>query len=97
MDELIKSVDEEEVGVKLVQVLCLITETGGFNLHKFNSNSQRIVDSIPIEKRAKNIKNVIDDREIARALGVKWDLKSDQFTFFSNKHESCQSLPREVF
>ncbi|XP_066933958.1 uncharacterized protein [Clytia hemisphaerica] len=65
MDDLIKSVDDEEKGVELVQELASITQSGGFNLHKFNSNSQKIVDSIPIEKRAKNIKNIIDDREIA--------------------------------
>ncbi|XP_066927410.1 uncharacterized protein [Clytia hemisphaerica] len=70
MDDLIKSVDDEEKGVELVQELASITQSGGFNLHKFNSNSQKIVDSIPIEKRAKNIKNIIDDREIARALGL---------------------------
>ena len=103
MDDLIKSIDEEEEGVELVQELCTITDRGRFNLHKFNSNSQRIVDSIPVEKRAKNIKNIIDDREIARALGIKWDLKSDFFTFFSNKQihditkRSILSLTSTIF
>lgn len=96
MDDLIKSVDDEEKGVELVQELASITQSGGFNLHKFNSNSQKIVDSIPIEKRAKNIKNIIDDREIARALGVKWDLKGDYFTFFSNKHDCPVITKRSI-
>ena len=44
-----------------------------------------------MEKRAKNVKNIIDDSEIARALGVKWELKNDVFTFFSNKHDKHDS------
>lgn len=36
---------------------------GGFNLHKFISNSKDVIESIPVADRAEGIKNIDLDHE----------------------------------
>ena len=57
---------------------------GGFNLHKFISNSKEVIETIPKEKRASGIKELDLSRDILpieRALGVQWCVQSDALQF----------------
>ena len=60
---------------------------GGFKLTKFCCNSLEVLESIPIEERAKRLHSRLLDREgfpSERALGVQWFLNSDFFGFTIN-------------
>ena len=72
---------------KIVKEVC---RRGGFNLHKWVSNSKAVNDSIPPEERSKsqqlNIES-IDPPQSERALGVFWNTVEDNFGFKVNlKH-----------
>ena len=57
---------------------------GGFRLTKFCSNSRVVLQSIPEEERSKELKNLDLQHErlpLERALGVYWNIESDDFEF----------------
>ena len=70
--------------VKLIKDAKEMCKRGGFNLHKFISNSKEVIHSIPIEDRAEDIKNLDLDQDILpveRALGIQWCIENDSFNF----------------
>ena len=66
---------------------------GGFNLTKWVSNDRHVLESIPPEERAKDVKEL--DLECSmlpteRALGVSWFVETDAFGFKVNiKEKPC--------
>ena len=57
---------------------------GNFRLHKFTSNSKEVVESIPVESRAKEIKEIDLNRDLLppkRVFGVEWNIENDAFKF----------------
>ena len=59
-------------------------ESGGFKLNKWMSNDKGVLESIPEEKRAKEVKNLKLDKDplpVERALGVEWCAETDNFKF----------------
>ncbi|XP_050417733.2 uncharacterized protein LOC126831129 [Patella vulgata] len=82
VDDCLKSLDDENEAISLVDNLRKLLLKGGFNLTKWVSNSRNIIKSISETERAKTVKNLdFDGLPIERALGVLWDTESDCFTF----------------
>ncbi|XP_071085478.1 uncharacterized protein [Haliotis cracherodii] len=84
VDDCLKSVDSKEKGMKLVQNVCDLLQRGGFRLTKWTSNSRTVLQSIPVEERAKELEDInLCDDELPqeKALGVKWDTETDQLGF----------------
>ena len=57
---------------------------GGFNLTKWVSNDRLVLESIPVEDRAKGTKELdltCDALPVERALGASWFVEADQFGF----------------
>ncbi|XP_071085629.1 uncharacterized protein [Haliotis cracherodii] len=84
VDDCLKSVDSKEKGIKLVQNVYDLLQRGGFRLTKWTSNSRTVLQSIPVEERAKELKDInLCDDELPqeKALGVKWDTETDQLGF----------------
>ena len=57
---------------------------GGFNLHKFLSNKCEVIEAIPKEQRAKEVKDFDTTKDILlveRALGIQWCVQSDHLQF----------------
>ena len=85
VDDLLKSfptVKKAVNGIKQLQELC---SRGGFNLTKFTSNKQEVINSIPDNKRKPNIRNelvTLGNLPEERALGVKWDTQNDTLGFY---------------
>jgi len=55
-----------------------------FRLHKFTSNSKEVVESIPVESRAKEIKEIDLNCDLLppeRVFGVEWNIENDAFKF----------------
>ena len=79
-DDCLKAVDNEEEAVTLVKSLTKLLSLGGFRLTKWISNSRKVVESIPLDERAKGVKDLDLDRSplpIERALGVHWNTDTD--------------------
>ncbi|XP_078371406.1 uncharacterized protein LOC144655058 [Oculina patagonica] len=69
--------------MKLQQEMSEIMMTAAFNLTKWASNSELVMDSIDPEKRASSPLVKFDSCELLKALGVSWDLTSDCFGFIA--------------
>ena len=70
----LKSVPSASEAVKLIKDVKEMCRRGGFNLHKFVSNSKEVIHSIPTEDRADDIRNLDlgqDFLPVERALGVQ--------------------------
>ena len=83
VDDGLKSVATNEQAINLIKNTKSLCQRGGFRLHKFTSNSQIVISSIPPEDRATKTKHpsLLNDTAIERALGVHWCIESDTLQF----------------
>ncbi len=75
VDDCLKSVSTSEEGIGQAKDLRDMMANGGFKLTKWISNDRKVLESIPEQLRAKDVKDMDlwkDVLPIERALGVKW-------------------------
>ena len=80
LDDCLASVDTAEDAVKLVNDVCRMLKGGGFKLTKWVSSNKEVMESISVEDRAMDIKDLDLDNDylpIQRALGVHWRIIED--------------------
>jgi len=99
VDDCLKSVESEDKAIDLAQDLSSLLACGGFHLTKWLNNSRKVINSIPLHERAKEIKDLDLGKEnlpIERALGVlsgTWKLISS----FSRSSPKKGLQQEEVF
>lgn len=84
VDDGLKSLSTEEEAISMIQKSQKMCAQGGLRLHKFISNSRKVIESIPPEDRAKDLKELDLQRTslpLERALGVQWSIENDAFQF----------------
>ena len=83
VDDLLKSLEDEDQAISLLSRLLKNCEEGGFNLTKIISNSESVMNSVPEEKRAPSFQSseLPKSLPIERALGVQWSVENDDFGF----------------
>jgi hypothetical protein len=84
VDDGLNSSPTVEEAVQLAHDVKEMCDHGGFNLHKFTSNSKEVLKRIPEADRAEDVKNLNFDHGAQlteRALGVQWSIESDVFKF----------------
>ena len=84
VDDGLKSVPTTASAVELVKNVKAMCHQGGFNLHKFLSNSKDVIKSIPESDRTEGVKEIdldLDKLPLERTLGVQWCVESDSFEF----------------
>lgn len=83
MDDLAKSLDDEIQAINLIKNVDKMCAAGGFNLTKFVCGNHKVLESIPIEKRAEGLKEYSLGKEMPTesALGVSWNVSEDTFGF----------------
>ena len=78
VDDCLSSVSSLEEAEKVVVDVRKVLKKGGFNLTKFVANDEKILENIPEEDRAKEVKD-FENEVVSKALGVNWDVKKDEF------------------
>nr|XP_054770423.1 uncharacterized protein LOC129278240 [Lytechinus pictus] len=84
VDDCLVSCKTESDAIDLVAKLMLLLNKGGFQLTKWVSSSPDVIESVPVEDRAKNIVGLDLNRDalpVERALGVTWDVEQDCITY----------------
>ena len=84
VDDGLKSVSSEEAAISLVKRTVELCKIRGVRLHKFSSNSQRLLGSLPESECAVKVESLsldLDEYPTERVLGVLWDIKLDAFRF----------------
>ncbi|XP_033096657.1 uncharacterized protein LOC117100921 [Anneissia japonica] len=85
MDDILKSVETIEAK-NLVNELKTLCNEGGFNLTKWTSNRREVLVNIPVEERAKELRDLDSDASplpMERTLGILWSPEVDEFQFRS--------------
>jgi len=84
VDDGLKSVNDSQSALKLINSSRRLCAMGGFNLHKFTASNKTIIEAIPPLQRAKNVQNIDlarEDLPVERPLGVEWCVETDTFRF----------------
>nr|XP_055049264.1 uncharacterized protein LOC129434357 [Misgurnus anguillicaudatus] len=83
VDDGLASVQTEEEAIQLVKESRELCYTGKLKLHKFISNNNNVMASIPEEGRATNKDQdmALSQPHMERALGVEWCITCDSFKF----------------
>ena len=84
VDDLLTSVSDEIGACKMIEDLTNLLKMGGFKLTKWLSTSQLVMEKVPQEERAKEIKNLCLTNVKNRVLGMIWNIKDDVFRFEVN-------------
>ena len=98
VDDFVKSVATEEESINLAHDVVQATAEGGFKLTKWISNSRKLLETIPEEDMAKEVKNLDlkrDNLPVERALGVQWCVETDKIVF-SQKEVSRKATRRNI-
>ena len=84
VDDCLRSEGKEDTAIERIRDVRHACAHGGFNLAKFVSNSKNVLESIPEEVRAPEVRSLelgSDYYPVERALGVQWAIESDMFGF----------------
>lgn len=83
VDDGLASVSTESKAIELVRDLSELCATGKLRLHKFVSNSERVMTTIPKEERTtvKDQDMSLSVPHIERVLGIEWCITSYTFKF----------------
>ena len=81
--------ENEDKAIRLMKDVRSMCQEGGFNLTKFASNSNRVLQSFSETDRKMDIKNcdLLGSLPEERALGVLWNLENDTLRFKVNLKE----------
>ena len=73
VDDLLKSMDDAEMAIEMIESVSCMCEAGGFNLTQFVSSNRQVIESIPVGKRAEGIQEYVIGGElpVENALGTK--------------------------
>lgn len=84
VDDGLASVESEREAIHMVKEARELCSTGKLRLHKFISNSKKVLATIPREEcaeAAKNLDMALGEPHIERTLGVQWCVVSDELHF----------------
>ena len=86
VDDLLKSVESEEIAIQLIKDVRSMCGEGGFNLTKFICNRSAVLQSVPECHQRSGVKNADLDGSLPaeRALGIYWNTDKDTFKFKIN-------------
>ncbi|XP_063968669.1 uncharacterized protein LOC135157358 [Lytechinus pictus] len=80
VDDCLVAVPDEDAAIRIATELRSLLQKKGFRLTKWISNRTKVLQSIPEEERAKQVKGLDLNREplpVERALGINWDVQED--------------------
>ena len=82
VDDCLKSTATHAEAIHLASQLRQLLAKGGFRLTKWISNSKEVMESLPESERAPSVKELdFEKAKMERALGLQWNVTSDQFGF----------------
>ncbi|XP_045445582.1 uncharacterized protein LOC123653632 [Melitaea cinxia] len=81
MDDYLDSFDDENKAVETIRDVMRIHERANFNLRGWNSNSTKVLESIPDVKRSKNSDVRLTAHQMEKTLGLRWNPREDTVGF----------------
>ena len=96
VDDFLSGAGNVELAAKLTKDMQQIMTMAGFNLSKWLSTNEKVLDTIPEERRGKGMKEILlGSSGQSSVLGIKWSLAKDAFYFIvdvPDKHLTKRTL-----
>lgn len=93
VDDLLTGTDDEQTALDTYREVKEVLSRGQMNIKKFQSNSKRVMNKIPVEDHGTFLN--IGSNEVLKTLGMIWDPQHDQFSYYYEPGNS-QKLSRRV-
>ncbi|XP_058449095.1 uncharacterized protein LOC131429062 [Malaya genurostris] len=82
VDDLLSGTNSTAEAKELVNEVIQLTDTAGFTLRKWNSNSESVMRSIPRHLRdERSVLEIESSTSAVKTLGLRWDTNTDEFNF----------------
>lgn len=94
MDDLVHSIADEVSAMRLSRELISLFKSGAFDLVKWTSNSQVVLENLPDSHRSSVDFNV-DSNNTSKVLGLSWEPVSDNF-FFTTSYVQEKCTKRSI-
>ena len=95
VDDLLKSVASKDDAKRVVFDTKCVIKSAGFNLTKFVTNDNELLDQIDVNERASEVKEIMPDM-YSRALGIKWQVCEDAFCYRSKQTDDSGAITRRL-
>ena len=95
VDDLLKSVAPKDDAKRVVFDTKRVIKSAGFNLTKFVTNNNELLDQIDVNERASEVKEIMPDM-YSRALGIKWQVCEDAFCYRSKQADDSGAITRRL-
>ena len=95
VDDCLRSTASKDEAIAIIKGATSLLSTAGFKLTKFVANDADILNAVPIEDRAKEVKD-FNSEVNSKALGVKWCVGGDYFYFDVNVPDTHKATRREI-
>ena len=96
VDDGLKSVSTVEQALQLIQYTQAMCAKDNLRLHKFASNSKEVLEALPTNDRAKDLKDLDlrrDTMPVQRSLGIYWCIEYDTFGFLIELRDKPATRP----
>ena len=95
VDDCLKSVDTKDEAEEIIRETRNTLAMAGFRLTKFVANDDELLFNVPVEDIAEKM-CFVDKISDGRALGIQWDVRSDNFYFDVIENQHAQITKRTV-
>lgn len=96
VDDLSTSLHSEEQAIEIYHQLKEMLATAQFEIVKWATNSQEVLDHIPEEDREVSDSISLNEDQTVKTLGLRWSPKSDIFSFAVNIDVKRPHTKREI-
>ena len=97
MDDSMDSVKSDQEGIKLYHELMALWGKAGMHARKWLSNSEKVLQNIKPENRARMIDLSNDEIPSVKTLGILWIAKEDVFSFSSKQPVDNMQFTKRSF
>ena len=95
VDDMLQSVSSKEEAEVVIRETKSLLQKKGFNLTKFVVSNEDVMESVPEADRAKEVKS-IQTNGASKALGVRWNSRSDRLYFDLHVPDSDVATKRSM-
>ncbi|KAJ0178490.1 hypothetical protein K1T71_006313 [Dendrolimus kikuchii] len=81
MDDLLSGAETEIEIIEIYEQLNKLMDAGGFNLQKWCTNSQELLNHIKTNMQSSNQSLVFKENDMVKVLGICWNKNSDNFEY----------------
>lgn len=94
MDDLLSGCESEDEAIKIYDEMNELMNSGGFEIQKWSSNSDKLLGHIQASKKSTDQSVLIKSNNMAKVLGISWNKSTDNFEYHINLPDVNQPITK---